>query len=285
MNVNFANTVPTTRADGRNNGNSSRPVNALPRSDNPQRQPVASAAYQLGPRIRQTKQDLDFAIYEDETAHEIPQPRREYYGSNLPALADISSGEEYSYAQHHVWYRSCDRHIRAAARRGNDILKNALIALKRDYDAVPLVQRATGCYEWVIACDPQDVWLWVQDKGYHRRWNKIQKRLFVVLLEWMALIMREVQNSEDDHLMMATVRAKAQLIKQTFESLGLQNLTVEKDGLKVLFIPCGEDKHVIYRRDFTREEQRYIDVLWPEQWAPGNERHLDELLRAADYVV
>ncbi|KAM0481912.1 hypothetical protein ACHAPX_003243 [Trichoderma viride] len=284
MNANFANTVSTTGASGRNNGNGSRPVNALPRPGTRQRQPVASATYQLGPRIRQTEKDLDFAIYEDETAHEIPQPRREYYGSNLPALADISSGKKYTYAQHHVSHRDSDRLINGAAMMGNDIWRNVLIAEKRAYDEVPLKQRATGCYEWVIACDPQDVWLWVQDKGYHRRWDKSQKRLFVEFLQWMAPTMREFRDSEDVRLMMERGRAKNQLIREKFERLGLQNLTVERDGPNVLFLPRGADKHVVYRRDFTKEEQRYIDVLWPEQWAPGNERNLDELLRAAGYA-
>ncbi|KAM0512903.1 hypothetical protein ACHAPE_008406 [Trichoderma viride] len=277
MNANFANTISTTGASSRNNGNGSRPVNALPCPGTRQRQPVASATYQLGPRIRQTEKDVDFAIYEDETAYEIPQPRREYYGSNLPALADISSGKKYTYAQHHVSHRERDGLINRAAMRGDDIGRNALIAGKRAYDEVPLNNGPSGATR------------------YHRRWDKTQKKLFVELLQWMAPIMRdfrdsniclvmEVRNSEDVRLMMESERAKNQLIKETFERLGLQNLTVERDGPNVLFIPCGADKHVVYRRDFTKEEQRYIDVLWPEQWAPGNERNLDELLRAAGYA-
>ncbi|UKZ69396.1 uncharacterized protein TrAtP1_010405 [Trichoderma atroviride] len=110
-----SNPISTTRGDDDSQENDAPFVNALPRPGTAQRQPVASTAYQLGPRIRQTKKYLDFAIYEDETVHPIPQSRREYYGSNLPALADIFSGRKYSYAPHNVWHRGLYNLIHGAS--------------------------------------------------------------------------------------------------------------------------------------------------------------------------
>ncbi|KAL7898899.1 hypothetical protein HDV63DRAFT_411383 [Trichoderma sp. SZMC 28014] len=280
MDTNIANTVSSFRGDGRNKENDPRLV-ALPRPDTPPPQPVSSAVYQLGPRIRQTERHLDFAIYKDETAHEIPPPIREYYGSNVPALADISSGKKHKYAPHHVRHRKYDRWIKSAARRGEFLIRKGLRDAQRDDDAVSLAQRATGCYEWVTACDPRDVWLWVQDKGYHRCWNGIQKRRFVKFLEWMAPIVREA--GDYGYLMIGGEEATARLIREKFETLGFQNLTVtlEKLGPKVLFTPCGEDRHVIHRRDFTSQDRRYIDVFWPEQWAPGEESNMGEMVKEA----
>lgn len=273
MNVNNFNTVSNPIGDGSNKENNPRLANALPRPgrrNRPQQQPLASVGYRLSPRIRLTEQHLDFPIHEDETAHDIPQPRREYYGSDLPALADVSNGHKYNYALHHTLYRKYDQLIDVAMRIGDDITRDALIVIKTNYDTVSMLQRVTGLYEWVAGCNPLDVWLWVQDKGYHRRWNEGQKIRFKGFLEWMALV-RQARDSNSYPLMIAMDKANSQIIQKKFEGLGLENLTMKKGGLTVLFTPCGEDGYVIYRRDFTEFEQRAIDLLWPEHWAPGQE--------------
>lgn len=214
MNTDTVNTVSTPRGDDSNKENDPRLVNILPpprRRSRPQQQPLASVGYQLGPPIQLTRQDLEFTIYEDETAHEMSD------------------------------------------------------------DGVSLLERVTGCFKWTVACDPRDVLRWVRDKGYHQRWNMDQKRRFVRFLDWMAPLVMEGGDSKGDPLMMAMDKAITRMINERFEELGLQNLALERGGPTVLFTPLEEDRHVIYRRDFTEHEQQFIDVLWPEHWAPGQE--------------
>ncbi|PTB37128.1 hypothetical protein M441DRAFT_149437 [Trichoderma asperellum CBS 433.97] len=199
------------------------------RRNRPQ-QPVASAGYRLGPRIKLTKEDLDFAIYEDGTAQDIPEPRREYYGSNLPALPDITNGQMYNYALTHVLKRDYNELMYVALRTGDKVAMDVLIANEISYDS---------------------------------------RRGFTRFLRWMVPLVREAGDSEGNAVMMAMDEVNTQIIMERFEELGLPNLTIEKANLSVFFTPCGEDRHVIYRCDFTVEEQRLIDLLWSEHWGLG----------------
>jgi hypothetical protein len=274
MDVPITNTVSTSVRDSNNKENDPRLANTLShfgRRNRSRIQPIASVRHQLGPRIRQTKQNLNILIYEDETAHEIPQPRPEYYGSNLPALPDVSNGQKYKYALHHVLHRKYDKLMNDTMISGDNMAMDELIAIEMNYDIVSLLERVTGCYLWTVEFDLRDVWLWVQDKRFHRRWDRTQKRHFVKFLGNMLPLVDEARDSEGDPVKMLIDRTNTWIIDRRFEELGLQNLVMEKNGPTVLFTPRGEDRHVIYRRDFTEEEQRLIDILWPEHWAPEQE--------------
>lgn len=272
MEMNNTNTAFVNPAGDGGNKENDPHLPAVPprpsRRNRPQ-QPVASAGYRLGPRIKLTKEDLDFAIYEDGTAQDIPEPRREYYGSNLPALPDITNGQMYNYALTHVLKRDYNELMYVALRTGDKVAMDVLIANEISYDSVPMLERVTGLYQWVAGCNPLDVWLWVQDKGYHRCWNNDQRRGFTRFLRWMVPLVREAGDSEGNAVMMAMDEVNTQIIMERFEELGLPNLTIEKANLSVFFTPCGEDRHIIYRCDFTVEEQRLIDLLWSEHWGLG----------------
>ncbi|KAL6898608.1 hypothetical protein GGI43DRAFT_384898 [Trichoderma evansii] len=253
MEMNIGNTVSNPAGDGGNKENDLRllAVPPRPRRRNRPQQSVASVGYHLGPRTKLAKKDFDFAIYEDETAHEIPQPRREYYGSNLPVFPDITNGQTYKYALTHVMNRDFDELMDEAIREQDTSM------------------RITGLYHWVAGCDPLDVWLSVQDKGYHRRWNEDQRQGFKRFLKWMELLVKEAGDYKDCPAKMAIDERNTADIIARFGGLDLQNLTIEKAKLSVFFTPGGEDRHVIYRRDFIMEEESLIDILWPEYWGVG----------------
>ncbi|PTB53337.1 hypothetical protein M431DRAFT_521497 [Trichoderma harzianum CBS 226.95] len=210
------------------------------------RQPLStSTKYRLGPRRKLTEEDLDFEIYRDETAHDHPQWRREYYGSNLPALGEIHNG-----MAEYVWN----------------------IAQEEPTN----LERLAAAYVWDVDCDALDTWLWVQDKGYDRNWTEHQKERFVEFLQWMkplmeiAMVVAAVDREEAEHI----DEWNNQLIRGQFDSLGLHNLDITKSTLaQVTFVPVGEDENILHRADFTEEDQACIDEQWngPGRWAPGEE--------------
>jgi hypothetical protein len=247
-----------------------------PRRRNRRQGSAASIGYQLGPRIKLAEKDLDFAIYNDETAHKIPPPQREYFGSNLPALPEIQNGVKFDYALHHVLRRNFEPLMDQAYAKGDQGMMETLIANYMNYDDVPMRERVTGLYQWSVGCDPLDVWLWVQHHGYHERWSEGKEADFKEFLEWMGMTMEAVAGSRARNKM-ALDDNNTRAIMEKFEELGLPNLTVEKANLvHVYFIPSGVDKHVIYRRDFTEDEKEFLDLRWPEYWAPGEEREVVE---------
>ncbi|KAM0255331.1 hypothetical protein ACHAQJ_005848 [Trichoderma viride] len=249
-----------------------------PRRRNCRQGSAASIGYKLGPRIKVAKKDLDFAIYNDETAHKVLPPRREYYGSNLPALPEVKNGVKFEYALHHVLRRNFEPLMDQAFAKGDRGMMDTLVANYMNYDVVPMRERVTGLYQWSAGAASSDVWLWVQDKGYHRRWTGAQMESFQDFLEWMKMVVDATAGrAHDNQLMMALDDNNTRAIMEMFGELGLPNLKVEKANLvHVYFIPTGVDKHVIYRRDFLKEEQDFIDLHWPGYWAPGEEREVVE---------
>lgn len=284
MDMDIADTVSSPAGDGSNKENDPRLVAVRPdpsRRNRP-RQPIASVGYQLDPRIRRTKKDLDFTIYEDETAHEIPQPRHEYYGSNLPALPEITNGQKYDYAIPHILSRAYKGLMNEALEAGADDLMALLITKEMDFNSVSLTERVTGFYQWDIGRNPLDVWLWVQDKGYHRRWNEDQRKSFREFLGWMVPLVQAAGDNHGEPILKAIDEANTQAIMERFEELGIWNLTIEKAGLSVFFTPFGEDRHLVYKRDFTARDQGVIDAQWPEHWGPRQGSELDEMVQTTE---
>ncbi|KAL6797374.1 hypothetical protein GGI42DRAFT_362029 [Trichoderma sp. SZMC 28013] len=239
------------------------------------RQPLStSTKYRLGPRIKLTEKDLDFEIYRDETAHDIPPWRREYYGSNLPALGEIHNDVKYKYATNHHVRRHHRILIRDAVEAGDEQLADQLWNIAQEHPCT--FERLSAAYVWDLDCDALDTWLWVQDKGYDRNWTERQKQRFVEFLEWVKPIM------ERGIIVAATDLAEAahvdewnnKIIPLQFKSLDLPNLDLFKDSMaKLIFVPIGEDENILHRADFTEVEQACIDEQWngPGHWAPGEE--------------
>ncbi|KAL7793803.1 hypothetical protein V8C37DRAFT_77775 [Trichoderma ceciliae] len=244
-----------------------RPVRRTPRQA-----PKASRKYRLGPRIEISKNDLDFAMYRDETAHDIPPPQRQYYGSNLPALPELKNGEKFNYALPHELRHRFEPLMDEAYAKGD--LDTMEKLLDNYYDYVPIRERTTGLYHWTAGSNPLDVWLWVKDNGYHRTWAPVQEKSFQCFLKWMGRVICEaagccIKNPAESKLL---DEENSRNIPAGFESLNLPNLTIEKANMVyVYFIPSGVDKHIIHRYDFTEEEQEFIDKRWPEHWAPEEE--------------
>ncbi|KKP00759.1 hypothetical protein THAR02_07146 [Trichoderma harzianum] len=236
--------------------------------------PPPPTKYCLGPRRKLTEEDLDFEIYRDETAHVTPPWRREYYGSNLPALGEIHNGVRFQYAANHTIRRHHRILIAAAVEAGDEQTADNLWNLAQDEPTN--LEWMAAAYVWELDCDPLDVWLWVQDKGYDRNWTETQKERFVEFLQWMkplmemAMTVAAVDREQAEHI----DEWNCHLIRGQFNSLGLSNLDITKSTLaQVIFVPVGEDENVLHRADFTEEDQAWIDELWngPGRWAPGEE--------------
>ncbi|RFU72353.1 hypothetical protein TARUN_9904 [Trichoderma arundinaceum] len=243
-----------------------RPARRIPRQER-----TASKMYRLGPRVKLTEKDLDFTIYRDETAHDIPPPRRQYYGSNMPALPEVKNGIKFKYAlEHELRHKFRPLMQDAWARRDLEMMDKL-----RDnyYEYVTVRERVTGSYGWSVACNPMDVCLWIEDKGYDRRWTRDQKVAFRVFLIWMGKVVHLAARHWSDPIALRIIeKHNIQEIPKEFETLGLPNLTISKDSVTfVTFTPSGEDKTVAYRAAFTEQEQELIDQRWPEYWAPGEE--------------
>ncbi|KAK4063797.1 hypothetical protein Trihar35433_8505 [Trichoderma harzianum] len=236
--------------------------------------PPTPTEYRLGPRRKLTEEDLDFEIYRDETAHDVPQWRREYYGSNLPALGEIHNGVKFQYAASHTVRRHHRILIAAAVEAGDDQTADDLWNLAQD--GPTNLELLAAAYVWELDCDALDVWLWVQDKGYDRNWTEIQKEGFVEFLQWMkplmemAMTLAAFDREQAEHI----DEGNCHLIRRHFNSLGLSNLDITKSTLaQVIFVPVGEDENILHRADFTEEDQAWIDENWyrPGRWAPGEE--------------
>ncbi|KAF3073995.1 hypothetical protein CFAM422_003343 [Trichoderma lentiforme] len=230
--------------------------------------------YCLGPRRKLTEEDLDFEIYRDETAHVIPPWRREYYGSNLPALGEIHNGVKFQYAASHTVRRHHRILIAAAVEVGDEQAADDLWNLAQDEPTT--LERLAAAYVWELDCDALDVWLWVQDKGYDRNWTEHQKERFVEFLQWMkpvmemAMVVAPVDREQAEHI----DEWNCHLIRGQFDSLGLTNLDITKSNLaRVIFVPVGVDENILHRADFTEEDQACIDEQWngPGRWAWGEE--------------
>ncbi|KAH6603801.1 hypothetical protein Trco_007247 [Trichoderma cornu-damae] len=232
---------------------------------------VPTSMYRLGRRIRAADTDVGAGIYRDETAHDTPPPRRQYYGSNLPALPEIENGAGFRYALVHEMRPRFAGLMNDAYANGDTYTMGNL--RHNHYGLVSIRERVTGLYSWNIGCSPLDVWLWVQDKGYHRTWSRTQKTGFREYLKWMGRSMVSVASRPASDPESELLNAENDwLVPVRFWRLGLPNLTLEKINLAyVYFIPAGADRPVVRRRDFTEEEQRIIDERWPEYWAPGEE--------------
>ncbi|PNP57465.1 hypothetical protein THARTR1_02463 [Trichoderma harzianum] len=239
------------------------------------RQPRStSTKYRLGPRIELTEKDVDFEIYRDETAHDIPPWRREYYGSNLPALGEIHNEVKFKYAVNHQVRRHHRVLIMDAVEAGDEQRADQLWNIAQEEPNT--LERLGAAYVWDLDCDALDTWLWVQDKGYDRNWTERQKHRFVEFLEWVKPLM------ERAIVVAATDRAEAahvdewnnKLIALQFKTLELPNLDLVKDSMaQLFFVPIGEDENILHRADFTEWEQACIDGQWngPGRWAPGEE--------------
>ncbi|KAL7957320.1 hypothetical protein V8C34DRAFT_325428 [Trichoderma compactum] len=239
------------------------------------RQPLStSTKYRLGPRRKLTEKDLDFEIYRDETAHDVPPWRREYYGSNLPALGEIHNDVKFKYAVNHHVRRHHRILIADAVEAGDEQLADQLWNIAQEEPNT--LERLSAAYVWDLDCDALDTWLWVQDKGYDDSWTERQKQRFVEFLEWVKPIMeRAVIVAATDLTEAAHVDEwNNKIISLQFQTLGLSNLDLVKDSMaKLIFVPAGEDENILHRADFTELEQACIDDRWngPGRWAPGEE--------------
>ncbi|KAL7908299.1 hypothetical protein GGI35DRAFT_57498 [Trichoderma velutinum] len=239
------------------------------------RQPLStSTEYRLGPRRKVTEKDLDFVIYRDETAHDIPPWRREYYGSNLPCLGEIHNEVKFQYAANHHVRRHRDILIEEALATGDEEMADNLWTIAQEEPST--LERLAAAYVWDVDCDVLDTWLWVQDKGYDRNWTLRQKQRFVDFLEWMkplmesAIVIAARDHAEAEHV----DKWNQELIGRQFETLELPNLLLVKESMaQISFVPIGEDENILHRADFTELEQACIDASWdgPGYWAPGEE--------------
>ncbi|KAK4061089.1 uncharacterized protein Triagg1_10516 [Trichoderma aggressivum f. europaeum] len=240
------------------------------------RQPLStSTKYRLGPRRKLAEKDVDFEIYRDETAHDNPPWRRDYYGSNLPALGEIYNEVKFKYAVNHHVRRHHRTLIADAEEAGDEQLADQLWNITVEQPCN--LERLSAAYVWDVDCDPLDTWLWVQDKGYHCNWTERQRQRFVEFLEWVKPIM------ERGIVVAATDRAEAahvdewnnKIISLQFQSLDLSNLDLVKESMaKLVLVPIGEDENILHRADFAESEQALIDDMWdgPGRWAPGEEK-------------
>ncbi|EHK18511.1 uncharacterized protein TRIVIDRAFT_225816 [Trichoderma virens Gv29-8] len=236
--------------------------------------PRKRTKYRLGPRRKLTDKDLDFLIYRDETADEVPPFRREYYGSNLPALSEIENGVRFQYAANHQIRQNHQTLIADALEVGDEELADRIWTAAQNEPRN--LERLAAAYVWDADCDPLDVWLWVQDKGYHRNWTLRQEQRFVDFLDWMAPLVQgnaiyKMNNPDeaDD-----TNKWSTKVLELQFDSLDLPNLVLEMENMtQVTFVPCGEDENILHRADFTKLQQDYIDAKWkgPGRWALGEE--------------
>lgn len=252
----------------------------------PHQTPATSNGYRLGKRVELTDKDLDFVIYEDETAHDIPPPRRQYYGSNLPALPEVNNGQTFKYAMPHELRHQYARHMWEAHLRGDEARMD--IIAYNYYDPVPIRERVTGHYHWNIGSAALDVWLWVQDRGYDRKWTPAQRTGFQAFLRWMKRTLERAAAAfcRSRLLFVVLDALSSHNIPIEFDRLGLPNLLIEKDSkATVFFTPAGEDKNVIHRRDFRDDEQEWIDERWPEYWAPGEEPVVKPVFAGDDLIA
>ncbi|KAL7944019.1 hypothetical protein V8C42DRAFT_346382 [Trichoderma barbatum] len=250
------------------------PSNSRPTKSTSRQSSSTSSTYRLGPHRKVTAKDLDFEIYMDETAHEVPPFKRGYYGSNLPALAETHNGVKFKYALSHTIRRDYDRLMVNALEAGNENLAGYLWNTKQEQPGN--LECLAGAYIWDVDCDPLDVWLWVQDKSYNRKWSLRQEQRLRDFLVWMRPLLESAAalvDSDPDEAMRLD-EWNENLIKLQFRSLNLPNMRVKKLGMaQVAFIPRGEDENILYRANFTQLEQAYIDAEWrgPGRWAPEDQ--------------
>ncbi|TFB01823.1 hypothetical protein CCMA1212_006503 [Trichoderma ghanense] len=241
----------------------------------PQHSGYGRAPYRLGPRkkVKLTDPELDFKIFEDETASVGAPFKWEYYGSGVPALGELKNNERFEYTVEHQIRRQYYQLLDQSVRTGDDDLFN-LVERVRD-QRYTTWQRFSGATEWTAGCNPMDVWLWVEDKGYHKRWTEHQVVQFKEFLQFMKTCILNACRMADPDAAMAMDMWNETLIKSRFKLLQLPNLHMVKNSeVRVSFMPNGPDEKLLYRADFTPAELKILDAGWqgPGRWAPGEER-------------
>ncbi|KAK1243368.1 hypothetical protein MKX07_003996 [Trichoderma sp. CBMAI-0711] len=225
--------------------------------------------YRLSPR-KKVKPELDFEIYQDERTSVGTPFKWEYYGSNVPALGERKNMETFNYTVEHQIRRYQYQLRDEAIRTGDEDLYN-LVERVREHRYTTW-QRFSGAIEWMAGSDPMDVWLWVQAKRYHKRWNKNQIEQFQEFLKFMKQCILNAIVMKDDAAAEQLDKWNTSLINGRFRCLGLPNLHMVKNNrIRVSFMPDGPDEKLLYRADYTLEELEILDAGWegPGRWAPG----------------
>ncbi|PTB63131.1 hypothetical protein BBK36DRAFT_1127217 [Trichoderma citrinoviride] len=246
----------------------------------PQPQPQPQPRLRPRRKVKLTDPELDFEIFEDETATPGQPFQREYYGSNVPALGELKNGEQFDYAMAHSLRQNYKYLMRLALENEDEDLYKLLINVYED--RYTTWQRFSGAMEWIVGCNPMDVWLWVEDKGYHKRWTKHQIVHFKEFLTFMNTCILNGIGVNDPVAAENLDNWNTTLITSRFKSLDLPNLHMVKNNeMRVSFMPNGPDEKLLYRADYTAEELAVLDAGWegPGRWAPGEEPGPE-----ADYV-
>ncbi|PTB61503.1 hypothetical protein BBK36DRAFT_1097767, partial [Trichoderma citrinoviride] len=232
------------------------------------------AEYRLGPRkkVSLTDPELDFEIFEDETATVGAPFKPDYYGSSVPALGERNNLEDFDYSVEHQLRRHYHQLLDQAIRTDDETLYDLIERVREQ--RFTTWQRFSGAIEWMAGSDPMDVWLWVEDKGYHRRWTDEQIVRFKEFLQFMKTCILSAIGMEDEVAAKNLDDWNTSLLNGRFKGLGLTNLCMLKHNeIRVSFMPDGLDEKLLYRADFTPEELEILDAGWggPGRWAPGEE--------------
>ncbi|KAL6862223.1 hypothetical protein J3F83DRAFT_767381 [Trichoderma novae-zelandiae] len=241
-----------------------------------QQQPPQPRYTQASPPLRPRKKvkltdpELDFKIFEDETASVAPPFKWEYYGTSVPALGELKNGERFEYTvAHQLRQRYVELREVAIDTRDEPLLNLLQRVMSERYTTW---QRFSGATEWTAGCDPMDVWLWVEDKGYHKRWTQRQVEVFKDFLRFMNTCILSAVGLEDPQAAKNMDMWNTSLITGRFEAMKLPNLHMVKNSeVRLSFMPNGPDEKLLYRADYTAEELKILDAGWqgPGRWAPG----------------
>lgn len=229
-------------------------------------------------RSRRTRKsidsDLDFEIYEDPDAPKGEGLNRSFYGSSVPVLLEKKRGEDV--AKYQGIHDLC-----RVVENDKTMLEGFGIWDDDDPEMAPYLQhgirtfleRVTGYYEWTYLEAPNDVWLWVLDKGYNHRWASEQTLGFRELLHKINGMVKMVFKAKMLHGIYANDPV-CPFLNNRLQQLGITNLRVRNDMPYVYhFYPCGEDLPRYRRADFTEMEAYRID--WQglgKHWLDGEAR-------------